>query len=271
MPKSTVSRKLAQLERRLGVALLKRTTRSLKLSELGSQYYEQCASLVVALEEAERGLSEQKAEARGLLRITAAVEFGMHPLRGWIEEYLKLYPEVSVELLLTERLVDLVSEGFDLGVRVGVLKDSSFRARRIGTADVQLFASPEYLKRRGSPAEPEELKNHDCLLFTAASGAKLWLLRGPRGRTYKHLARGRILANNMSLLKDLAVSGQGIALLHPFLCGEELKKGTLRHVLKAWKGGGAPIHLIYPEQSFLPLKLRSFVDFVSERARSSRW
>ncbi|HEX2881045.1 MAG TPA: LysR family transcriptional regulator, partial [Polyangiaceae bacterium] len=163
MPKSTVSRKIAELEERLDSRLLQRTTRKLSLTDAGRAYYDYCARIVADIDEAERAVTSLQAIPKGLLRITAPINMGF--LAPIISDYLKRFPEVNIDLFCTARTVDLVEERFDVGIRAGVLADSTLIARNLGTIKWFLVAGPGYLKERGRPRLPEDLKKHDCLLF----------------------------------------------------------------------------------------------------------
>lgn len=262
MPKSTVSAKVSWLEKRLGITLIQRTTRRLHVTQAGEAYYKRCA---VALEEilaAESEASTNQLEPQGTLKITAPVEVGNNLLPAVICDYTKKYPKVEIELLLTDRVIDLVAEGVDLAIRAGVLEDSSLMSRKVGMSRFALLASPAYLKRKKAPPHPKDLSLHECLRFTPL-GRNHWTLTNGK-ETLDVPLRSRLVANDITILKALAVSGTGITLLPPFLCREEMRKGKLVSVLPQWFAQADPVHLLYPAQKFASPKLEAFIELVSQ-------
>lgn len=268
MPNSTVSAKVSALEKRLGVTLLTRTTRKLALTEPGEAYYHRCVQGLTEIELAENALAECQAEPTGTLRITAPVELGAVVLPVLAEEFRRQYPKVGLEFLLGDRTVDLVSENVDLAIRAGDLKDSSLIAKKLGAVSFGLFASSDYLKRRGKPSHPRELRDHTCLQFTPLEGGA-WELHGPKGKVRAAISTP-LLANDLNFLKALAVAGSGIALLPTFLCqGEE----GLKRVLPDWRSNTRPVHFVYPAQKFVPAKLTAFIALATpilQRSLSAR-
>jgi DNA-binding transcriptional LysR family regulator len=258
MPKSTVSAKLSALERRLGVTLIQRTTRKLHVTDAGQEYYRQCVQALQQITSAEEHAARRQSIAQGSFRITAPIQSGVSLLLGAFSEFQNRCPEVNLEVILTERNVDLVSEGVDLALRVGELKDSSLISRKLGTMHFALFASPRYLKINGVPKSPKELKNHCCLQFTP-HGRRDWKLGGPKGTQTVPIERN-MLINDLSLIKVLAVSGAGVALLPAFFCHVETRSGKLVQILNDWKSNTQPVHFVYPNQEFIPKKLSAFLD-----------
>jgi len=268
MPKSTVSRKVSELEERLKSRLLQRTTRTLSLTDVGRTYYDYCARIVAEIEDAERAVSRLQETPRGLLRVTAPVNFAF--LGTIVSDYLKRYPEVRIDLFCTTRTVDLVEERFDLGIRAGTLADSTMIARSLGSARWFLVATPGYLKKRGRPRSPEDLKKHDCLLFGAGFDGAGVRLENADGSVQVALSP-RLLVTDMDVLYAVATAGLGIALLPGFRSVEELRAGRLERVLTDWNAPSTPVHVVYPSTRHLSPKVKSFVDYLHDRMTPPPW
>ena len=262
MPNSTVSAKVAALEKRLGVTLLQRTTRRLHLTEPGAGYFRRCLQALEGLQAAESELESERSETKGVLRLTAPVELGRSALPPVLDVLMKRHPAIEIDLIITNRLVDLVAENIDLAVRAGPLKDSALIAKRFVLGQFGLWASPSYLKNNSVPRNPNELKEHDCLRFAPFTGRKLQLTNG-RERAQIALA-GRITADDFEALRALAVLGWGIALLPSFLCAEEAKERKLVSVLPNWRGDSVTISVVYPAQRFVSPKIRAFITAAEE-------
>lgn len=271
LPKSTVSRKVAQLEERLGARLLQRTTRKLSLTEVGRSYYERCARIVSEIAEAEQMVAEQQAAPRGLLRVTAPVDFGGLYLGELIAEFLAANPDIQVELVLSDRVFDLVEERLDVGIRVGPLPDSTLVARRIGTIEGLLVASPAYLAAHGMPTHPDQLKDHAMVTFVPVKRLRSWQLTGPRGVEVEIVPTSRFTSNGMFAVREAVRAGAGIAMLSDFSTSRELAKGTLVRVLPDWKGFAAELFAVYPSTRNLSPKLRTFLTFLSDKLTPPPW
>ncbi|MCM2279000.1 MAG: LysR family transcriptional regulator [Oligoflexia bacterium] len=263
LPKSSVSRKVALLEDRLGVALIRRTTRKLHLTDVGSKYFQTCTRILAELAEAEANAKSTQESPTGLLRITAPVELGSALLEEVLQRYLKAYKDVQVDLLLTDRIVDLMEENVDVAVRAGHLADSTLIAKKIGGGEFQLFASAAYLKRAGSPAHPKDLVNHACLAFTGHSDSPEWELENGKTRL-KIAVPDRVTSSNLSILASLAVRSVGIALLPTFVARQGVFADRLVRVLPEWSSGSEPFYVVYPAQRFVSPKLKAFLACVSE-------
>lgn len=272
MPVSTVSRRVAELEADLGVSLLVRTTRSLRITDVGRSYLEHGNVIAAEIEKAKALASGLQSVPQGTLKITATTDFGNMFLGKIVSEFLKAYPKVSVDTVLTERVIDLIDEDFDLAIRMGELDDSSLLAKKIGTLDMQVYASPTFLKKHGEPKSPSELAKFECIRFTAGEddSADVWHLKGPRGES-KVKVSGRASSNNMSLIRDFVLSGEGLALMPHFMCAEDVKDGRLRAVLKDWLQSEGPIHVVYPGQRRTLPKIRAFVDHLTRSCVDVRW
>lgn len=262
MPVSTVSAKVATLERSLGVSLIQRTTRRLHLTESGQIYFKHAVRAMSELQQAETLTQEAQGGIQGKLKITAPVEIGMSTLAEAVSSFVAKHPDVQVEFVLTDRLVDLVGEGVDLGLRMGELKDSTLISKRIGMSGTHAYASPSYLKKAPPLKKPQDLENHSCLIFTNVYDGS-WVL-AKAGVVQKVAVRGAFSANNLVAIHRVAVEGRGIALLPQFLCQEDVEKKRLVPVLEGWATKKAPVHLVYPHQSFLPKSTRAFVDHLAE-------
>lgn len=257
--KAHLSRVITNLERELGVRLLERTTRSLSLTEVGREIFERAVGILGAVEDAERVAQRMLAEPRGVLKLTCGVEFGMIAVSRWIDAYLQRYPQVSVDADFTGRVIDIVHEGFDLAIRVGELPDSRLAARRLGELHYGLFASPDYLARRGIPGSPEELAQHDLLVFTAGSHRVGWrLVQGSENRRIEVPARLRI--NNSFAVRDAAIQGLGIAQLPALVANAALSSAQLTRVLPDWHPPAVPVHALFPSNRYLTPKVRAFID-----------
>lgn len=268
MPKSSVSRKVSELEERLKSRLLQRTTRTLSLTDVGRTYYEYCLRIVSEIEEAERAVSQLQDTPRGPLRVTAPLNFAF--LGPIVAAFLKRYPEVRLDLVCTDRLVDLVEERFDVGIRAGVLADSTLIARSLGQVPRFLVASPTYLKKHGRPRTPEDLARHECLLFGAGRDRALLRLEADE-RTLALEVPVKFLVNDSDMLHAAAVAGLGIALVPIFRCSDDLKQKRLERVLPAWKAPLTPIQAVYPSTRHLSLKVKKFVEHVQAAMTPPIW
>jgi DNA-binding transcriptional LysR family regulator len=271
LPKSTVSRKLAQLEERLGVRLVQRTTRKLALTEIGEAYYERCSRIVSDIHAAEQLVTDMQATPRGRLRITASVDFSTRYLGEIIAGFLAIHPDINVELEGTDRLVDLIDEGFDLAVRFGPMPESTLIARRIGALALVLCASPTYLARRGTPSSIDELDEHDHILFTPTSRNQTWTLVGPQEATYEFGRPARFASNNFGSVVDVARSGTGISLISEFMIADDLKRGSLVPVLPEWRTRPSEVHAVYPARQNLPPRLTLFLDHLAKSLNPPPW
>jgi DNA-binding transcriptional LysR family regulator len=226
--------------------------------------------VVADLETAERLVTELQSVPRGKLRITAPVEFGAAFLGDFLARFLQQQSEVSVDVVLTDRLVDLVDEGFDLAVRVGPLLESTLIARKLGPLNRLLCASPAYLKRAGAPSRPSELEHHACIVFGASPGGRTWRFEG-KGRATTITVPGRLTANNFNLIRDATVAGLGIAMLPAFLCASEIASGKLQRVLEGWTLADDNLYVVYPSTRHLSAKVRRFLDYLTEDLNPPPW
>ena len=266
MPKSSVSRGVSSLEEHLGVRLLHRTTRQVTLSTAGTALFDQVAPLLGALEKSVTGMPELEQEPSGELRVTAAVDFGTTVLAELASRFMVRHPAVQVRVNVTNRVVDLVAEGFDLGFRISMapLKDSSLMARKASPLGMQLFASPTYLARRGAPRTPHELASHEWVVF---GGYQLLRLEGPDGATEIEV-RGRLICDDTSFAQAAVRAGVGIGVLPSFLAEADLAAGRLVRVLPEWKMRAGHHWIVWPGADHLPRKVTAFRDFVLEALKA---
>ena len=262
MPNSTVSAKVSALEKRLGVTLLQRTTRRLRATQAGEAYYQRSVRAIEELQAAENELETGRAEPRGLLRLTAPVEIGHSLLPALVHAFLGKHPQLEVELIVTNRVLDLVVDGIDLAVRAGPLKDSSLIAKRFDLGYFRLWASPAYLTKHAVPRHPKELAQHNCLRFARFKNEGFRLTNGRENVNIT--VSGNSMADDFETLRSLAVLGAGIAFLPSFLCAEENTQDALVRVLPQWRGDRVSISLMYPAQKFVPAKVRAFITVAEE-------
>lgn len=266
LPTSTVSTRVARLEHRLGVTLLQRTTRRLHLTEAGSAYFEHAALGLGYMQEAEAAISAAQSMPQGKLKVTAPADLGDSLLAGLMQRMQTEYPALEMELLLTERYIDLIADGVDVAIRTGELRDSSLIAKSLGTIRWALFASRSYLKQAVALEKPQDLHAHHCLQFTPL-GRDTWNLSNQHNTLTIPLS-GSTMANSIGVVRAMVSNGQGVGLLPIFICKPELAVGDLVRVLPDWQGRADPVHLVYPRQRFMPPKLRAFIDLAQEEMRS---
>lgn len=264
LSKSVVSRRIAELENRLGARLLNRTTRKLSLTEVGQAFYERCSRILADLEEAERAAADLHAAPRGRLRVNAPVSFGLLHLAPAVAAFLERYPEIDIDIDLNDRYVDLVEEGYDVAVRIGRLRDSSLIAKRLAPSRAVVCASPGYLDRYGTPVAPEDLTRHNCLIYTNVPTAEQWVFRVD-GESRSVRVTGNLRTSNGDMLRAAALAGVGIVVLPTFLCGDALSEGSLRCLLPDHFALGSSIFAVYPQNRHLSPKVRAVVDFLATR------
>ena len=260
VPRSKVSKQVQSLEEALGVQLLMRTTRSLHLTEAGAAYYEDAQDVLAAIDEAEeraRGTSG----IRGIVRCNVPVSFGMRVVSGLVPRFLEKYPDIELQLSLTDHLVDPVRGGFDVTIRIADLADSSFAARKIMPAARSLVASPDYLARNGVPDSPEGLASHAFLNYGCLQGGiTIQLTRGKEVQRVR--TRGPVIADNGDFLAVMAVAGLGITLVPDFIAQDDLDTGRLVRLLEDWSAPPIAVHALFAQSRNMPLRLRRFVDFL---------
>ena len=270
LSKSAVSKQIAQLEDRVGARLLHRTTRRLSLTDVGAAFYERCARILAEAEEAELAVSRMHTVPRGTLRVSGPTSFGGRYLASAVAEFLALYPDLKVDLILNDRVVDLIEEGYDLALRIGRLAVSSLIARKLCPMPRVIVASPEYLATRGTPQAPADLAQHNCLLYSYQATGDAWHFLVGAAEVSVHVA-GNFRANNGDVLLAGARAGLGIAMLPGFLAGPDLCTGRLVEVLRPYRDFAHAISAVYPHNRHLSAKVRIFVDFLVERYARPPW
>lgn len=264
LPKSTVSRRLARLEERLGVRLIERSTRRLRVTEAGEAYSAHCQRILEEADRAEQTVQGLVGAPRGPWRLTASVSVGQCLLAPVLGSFLTRYPDIEVHLELTNRRVDLLAEQFDLALRIGPLEDTRLVARTLGDTRLRLCASPDYLARAGVPETPADLARHATLAMRdVALRTDRWTLIGPDGICRPAL-RPRAVVNDFMILHQLTVAGEGIVCLPTFVGGEDLAAGRLVPVLPAWTGRGKPLSAVYPSAGGATPKLRAFLEHFAQ-------
>lgn len=269
---TAISRQVAQLETKLGSQLLNRTTRRFALTEAGKQYYEACKQILDALDAADRAVSEHQARPAGTLRINAPMAFGTLELAEWLPDFLALYPELNVDLVCNDRIVDLIEDGFDVALRLTrELPDSTLIVKRLATSEVLLVASPAYIARHGAPQTPQDLLSHNCMTYTQVLRPQDWSFTGQDGVEHTVAVRGTLQANTGIALRTAALRGLGIATTASFIVHADLKAGTLLKLLPDYALKPRELYALYPQNRHLSPKVRAFVDFAAEVYRERRW
>ncbi len=262
IPRSTVSQRVARLEAQLGARLLERTTRSVRVTAVGSGYHERCARIVAEVEEANLAVANVNTAPRGVLRVGCTLLFGHVHLAGMAADFVTRYPDVSIEIVATDRRLNLVEEGLDVAVVVaGNEENASFVVRKIQATELQGFASPGYLARRGVPREPEDLREHACVVF-GDSRQITWVFGRASETEAPRSVRidGCLAMNSFMMVADAALQGAGVALMPSFMCAEHLRAGRLVPVLAGWVSGVGELRVIYPSTRHLAPRVRVFVD-----------
>jgi DNA-binding transcriptional LysR family regulator len=262
--KALASKYLAQLEARLGVRLLNRSTRTLHTTEAGRAYYERCVRILEEVDALEGALREGRDEPRGTLTIAAPQTFGERFVSDAAAAFIGEYPQVEVELYFSDRYVNIVEEGIDLAIRIGELDDSRLVSRRLGEVHLIACASPGYLAARGTPRHPSDLVDHDCVRDrNFRRGTKWPFAKGEQRQDID--IRGRLIVNGIMACHRATLAGAGIGLLAAYMVEDELSRGTLVRVLDDYQSSALPISAVYPHRQYLAAKVKTFVDFIAGR------
>ncbi|MBX5172252.1 LysR family transcriptional regulator [Rhizobium sp. NZLR1b] len=275
LSRSAAGKAVIRLEDRLGARLLNRTTRTLNLTDEGRVFYDRGLQILASVDEAEASVAGKSGTPRGVLRLTVPDAFGRRVVLPLLEEYLRAWPDIQVEMSQTDRLADIVEEGFDLAIRIGATaSDSRLVSRVIATYRTRLCASSSYLAERGEPRDIDDLAAHDCLIFASRNQRQGWRFRGKGGSWIKARGRSRLRLDSAEAVRDAALAGLGIALLPDFLVADDLAAGRLRQVLPDLETDDAKIVMLYPDKHLLEPRIHRFVDLMvealgHERPRSS--
>lgn len=260
-PKSTVSSKVSGLERRLGVTLIQRTTRKLRLTEHGDAFFQSCVRALSDIESAEAIAASGQKTPQGRISVTAPNE-SSRIIAFFLKGFLARYPEIRVDLMLTNRYIDLIGEGVDVAIRAGTLKDSSLIAKKVANTHWSLFASPTYLAEAGIPKQPKDLASHRCILFASTKNEPMRITNGKQKAEVK--VQGLVTADDLGALKALALQDLGIAQVPTFFCRDEVTAKKLVPVLPGWASEASPIGVVYTALKFQHPKIRVFVDEISK-------
>jgi len=257
----TISKQISALEQRLGGRLIARSTRQLSLTDEGQRYYRQCRDILAAIDNAEHSFQTGREAVAGPLRVASSVSFGRLQLAPRLRGFLQVHPQVSVDLQLSDQNVDLLSEGVDVAIRIGELKDSNLIARQIGLTRRLTVASPAYLAQHPGPQTPEELAQHNCLLFTLLKQFDTWSFDDGR---YSVQVRGNVHSNNSEAIREMVLSGLGISLSPSWLYREDIDAGQVVQILPNYTPSSLPIYAVFPANRRQSARVRAFVDFLAE-------
>lgn len=267
LPKSTISRRLAGLEKHLGVKLLHRTTRRMVLTEAGVSYYESCLKAVELIENANRAIREASEEPCGRLVVTAPHLFGTSFLMPVVKDYMQQYPKVEVTMELSQEPLDIVARKIDVAVRVGTINDPSLVARKVGMGGAKYYASPEYVSARGMPRSPSELATHDCIVQDTDQGPHRWPFVSSEG-SVSVVVNSRLRINNFAMCYEAMLAGLGISRIPSFFAARDLALGRLVCVLEEWTPKPAPVSVVYSSRSHLVKRVRLFVELALDHLPS---
>ncbi len=266
LSKNLISKGVAELEARLGARLLHRTTRSLSLTDAGQRYLGRCKQLLSELDVLEESINADDTQLRGTLRITAPTTFGELYIVSAATEFARLHPGITIDLRLNDRFVDIVGEGFDLGLRIGQLSDSSLVARKLSTTEIWVVASPQFVATHGQPKSPVELHNFNCVRDTNFRAGNAWHFVID-GAPQDVAVRGPILVNSARSARDIALSGLGLAYCPDYVVRGDVSAGKLKRIMPRIPTLRLPIHAIYSNGRYLPVRVHAFVDFLAKNLR----
>jgi DNA-binding transcriptional LysR family regulator len=264
LPKSNISRRVANLETELDVRLLERSTRKIRLTEIGEIYFRHCEQIIEEAEQAELSVNKMLEGPRGILRVSTSVTTGQQLLTPLLADFLSGYPELRLQLELSNRRIDLIEEGFDMAIRIGKLTDSRLVSRRLGSSCLYLYASNDYLERMGTPTAPQDLTKHRCLLFDELGKQNALMLSGVEGEE-KVTLKAYVKVNDFQSLYQLACDGMGIAMLPHYMCKEDNSTQSITRILPEWSLPKVDIHAVYPSHRGTTPKLRLFLDYLIEK------
>lgn len=270
LSKTAISRQVGELEKRLGVRLLNRTTRRLSLTEEGQRFHEHARTLLAELEAAEADVMTRAREVTGLLRITAPLSFGIRHLAPLWPAFRARHPGATLDVTLSDRVIDLVDEGYDLAIRIARLPDSTLVSRRLASTRMVLCAAPSYLRKHRRPRHPDELSTHATLSYSYWSSGDDWQFAGPQGAASVRV-RPWMHTNNGDSCRAAALAGHGIILQPSFLVGEDLRRKALIELMPEFRAVELGVYAVYPTRRFLLPRVRAMVDFLAERFGTPPW
>lgn len=263
MPKSTISRRITQLEERLAVRLLDRTTRHLKLTEIGERYYGHCQRILREIEEAEASLSDLQQKPQGRLNISTPVEFGMYYMGGLVSSFMDKYPEIQCRVDLSGRATDLLEDDIDIALKIGDLPDSNFVATRLGVLSRGIYASPEYIEKHGPLDTHEQLLESNCIVMQQSQHLP-WGIVDPQGIPVQARVKGSLVANNITFIRDAVIGGLGIGLLPVDITAKAVQEGKLISVLENYTVPPSTLHAVYLSRRYVPPKITAFINHLKE-------
>lgn len=258
---SFVSKEITRLENRLGSRLLNRTTRTINLTDAGRAYYERCSQIIIDAENAERSIGQLQESPSGLLRVNAPVSFGSRYLLDHLPKFMRHFPGVDLEIEFNDRMIDVVAEGFDVVIRIGEIKDSNLIARKFASFRGVVVASPDYLRRHGTPVDARELENHSCIAYSLLPNPTKWDFAKIGSRTQVNI-KPRVICNSAEIEVSMALQGVGITRMPLFACKQEVDNGELQVILKEYVQPEFGVYVVYPHRQFLTAKVRAFVDYI---------
>jgi DNA-binding transcriptional LysR family regulator len=261
MTQPTISRQIAALEEYLGTRLLARTTRAFTLTDDGRAFYHHALRALEVISEAEGAVGRRRAKPSGLLRLATPVVFGGLHIVPRLPAFLARYPDVSIDLAMSDTFTDLVEQGVDVAIRVGEVTDPGLIAKRIGLVRRITVASPAYLKKHGAPRTPFDLANHECIVYTRLATGNRWVFQSTDGPLTVD-AKGRFRVDNSEAVREAVLAGLGIAVIPTFVFTREIKRGAVRTLLRNYEPGRLPMSAVYPSRRFVPLKVRAIIDFL---------
>jgi DNA-binding transcriptional LysR family regulator len=268
---SSVTKQVSQLEQYLGTRLLNRNTRGISLTEDGAVYYERCQAIIAEVDSADSLVGRRSKSLSGILRVSTSVAFGRRILAPTLLDFLKLQPQLKVDLACEDSYVDLVANGVDVALRMGRLSDSSLGCRYIGHNPWVMVASPIYLASRSEPQSPADLARHDCIVYSSVQGDAVWQLRSPAGDTQTVVVEGPLRSNNLSTLLSAVVAGFGIAILPRYVASTALFAGDVVPIMEKYALPGQDLHAVFPSPKQVPQKALAFIEFLLPRFRGNWW
>lgn len=271
LSKATISKAVTRLESRLGAPLLHRTSRRLSLTENGQISLERAGRILAEGEAVEEEATSRTLEPRGLVRLSAPVSFGIQNLGAILPEFLTRYPQITLDIRLSDRKVDLAAEGIDLALRIGSLESSRLRARRLFAVRVPLVASPDYVSRHGAPGHPRELERYPAILFTQVAAPRTWLFRHPVEGDFSVNVEGRLHLDNGDVAVPALLAGIGLGLMPEFLIWRHLRDGRLVELLPDWAIPPGGLHIVTPPGALRPARTRVLIDFLAGQFRRQPW
>ena len=265
LSRAATSKYVSQLEANIGGRLLNRTTRHVSTTETGRIYFERCKEILHNIEEADAMVSGQSGQPQGILRISAPSVFAQRHITPLVSEFTKMYPDVNINIMVSDRYVDLVDEGYDVGIRVSNMENSDLIAHHIARCRHVLIASPGYLKTAPALNKPSDLRNHSCLLYSFTEGAKWPLTK--QGKDYSEKITPVMMSNNPEVLLEAAIAGMGISIMPTFIASDAIAQGDVQVVLEDYQSLELQIYAVYASRQYLPAKIRVFIDFLKERIK----